>query len=82
MNGLTIAGGIFLMITSILLIILVLCQDSKQPNMSAFTGETDSYLSKNKSRTLEAKLIMITRILVIVLFVASIAMNLIIRYVK
>ena len=81
MNGLTIAGGILLMITSILLIILVLMQDSKQSG-NVFTGETDSYLSKNKSRTLEAKLALVTRILLIILFVLVIAVNLIIRYVK
>ena len=81
MNGLTIAGGILLMITSILLIILVLMQDSKQSG-NVFTGETDSYLSKNKSRTLEAKLALVTRILLIVLFVLVIAVNLVIRYVK
>lgn len=81
MNGLTIAGGILLMITSILLIILVLMQDSKQSG-NVFTGETDSYLSKNKSRTLEAKLAMATRILLIILFVLVVAVNLVIRYVK
>ena len=81
MNGLTIAGGILLMITSILLIILVLMQDSKQSG-NVFTGETDSYLSKNKSRTLEAKLALVTRILLIALFVLVIAVNLVIRYVK
>lgn len=81
MNGLTIAGGILLMITSILLIILILMQDSKQSG-NVFTGETDSYLSKNKSRTLEAKLAFATRILLIILFVLVIAVNLVIRYVK
>lgn len=82
MDGLKIAGGILLIISSILIIILVLSQESKQPGMNAFTGQTDSYLSKNKGKTLEAKLVSATRIFVIVFFVLTIAMNLIIRYVK
>lgn len=82
MGALEITGGILLLISSILLIILVLSQESKQPGMNALTGQTDSYLSKNKAKTLEAKLVFSTRILVIVFFVLSVAMNLIIRWVK
>lgn len=84
MNGLEIAGGILLLIASILLIVITLMQESKQPGaLGSLTGQqSDSYLSKNKSRTLEARLVNVTKILLIVFFVLAIAMNLVIRWVQ
>lgn len=80
MEVLTIIGGILLAVASVLLIILVLMQDSKQPGLNGLTGTTDSYLSKNKSRTLESRLVFATKILVVVLFVLAIGVNLIVRF--
>lgn len=82
MNILEIIGGVLLIISSILIIVLVVMQDSKQSGMSAMTGQSDSYLSKNKGKTLESKLVFITKIFTIAFFVLTIGMNLIIRYVK
>ena len=83
MNALEIVGGILLALSSILMVVLFMLQESKQPGgMSALTGQTDSYLSKNQGKTLEAKLSNTTRVLVVVFFVLSIAMNLVLRYVK
>ena len=83
LNVLQIVGGILLLITSILLIVLTLMQESKQQNaMSSFSGQSDSYLSKNKSRTLEAKMVSVTKILLIVFLVITVVMNVIIRWVK
>lgn len=82
MNILEIIGGILLIISSILIIVLVVMQDSKQSGMSAMTGQSESYLSKNKGKTLESKLVNLTKILTVAFFVLTIAMNLIIRYVK
>lgn len=82
MNVLTTVGGILLIIASILLVILVLMQESKQPGMNALSGQTDSYLSKNKGRTLEARIVFLTKILVTVFFVFTIATNLIIKFLK
>lgn len=82
MNVLEIIGGILLLIASILIIILVVMQDSKQSGMSVMTGQSDSYLSKNKGKTLESKLVFITKLFVIAFFVITVGLNLIIRYVK
>ena len=82
MNAFTIVGGILLIIASILLIILVLMQESKQPGMNALSGQTDSYLSKNKGRTLESKLVFLTKILVVAFFVLTIGSNLLIKFLK
>lgn len=82
MNVLEIIGGILLAISSILIIIVVCLQDSKQSGVSAVTGTSDSYLSKNRGRTMESKLVSITKIFAIVFFVLTIALNLIIRYIQ
>lgn len=82
MNALQIVGGILLILASILMIVIVLMQDSKGGGVSAMTGRSDSYLSKNKSKTLEAKLSRITKILFVIFFAFVVVMNLIIAYVK
>lgn len=81
MGPIEIIGGVLLIIASILLIIVVSMQESKQSGLSAMTGgSSDSYLSKNKGKTMEAKLSMITKIFTAIFFVATIALNLIIKF--
>lgn len=82
MGILEIIGGILLIISSILIIIVVCLQESKQSGVSAMTGTSDSYLSKNRGRTMDSKLVSITRICAIVFFVLTVALNLIITYMK
>lgn len=57
--------GVILMIVSVLLIILVLSQESKAELSGAIAGgsASDSFFGKNKKRTKEAKLARITVIL-------------------
>lgn len=80
MNVLEIIGGVLLLLSSILMIILVVKQGSKQSGLSAMSGQSDSYLSHNRGKTLESKIVKLTRILVVIFFATSLAMNLIIRY--
>ncbi|MEG0571362.1 MAG: preprotein translocase subunit SecG, partial [Oscillospiraceae bacterium] len=83
MSGLEITGGILLLIASILIIIIVIFQESKQSGLSGVDGQaSDSYYSKNKGKSKEAKLKRITTILAIIFFVLTLALNLIIAYVK
>lgn len=84
MNALHIAGGILILIVSVLLIILTLLQDSKQPGaLGSLTGsQSDSYLSKNKGRTLEARLAFITKILLASFLVLVFVLNIVVRWVK
>ena len=85
MSTLEIVGGIVLIITAILSVILCLMQDSKQQqNMtSAITGgANDSFYEQNEGRTKEAIFRKITRFLLIVFFVLTIAINLYISFVK
>lgn len=83
MGPLQIIGGILLILSSLLLITIVIMQESKQSGLGAMTGgSSDSYLSKNKGKTMDAKLVLITKIFAIAFFVITIALNLVIRYVK
>lgn len=85
MSILEIVGGVVLILTCILAVILCLLQDSKQQqNMtSAITGgENDSFYEQNEGRTKEAIFRKITRVLLIIFFVVTIAINLYIGFKK
>ena len=85
MSVLGIIGGVLLIITCVLAIILCLFQDSKQQQgmTAAITGgANDSFYEKNEGRTKEAILREITRVLLIALFVLTIAVNAIANFIK
>lgn len=69
--------SILLFISSIILIFIVIMQDSKQPNnSSAITGASgDSYYSKNQTRTRDLILSKITKIVAITFFALLIIIN-------
>ncbi len=80
MSVLEIIGGVLLIITCILAVILCLLQDSKQQqNMTAAItgGANDSFHGQNEGRTKEAILKKITRVLLILFFVLTIAIHVI-----
>lgn len=68
--------NIILVIACAGLIVCVLMQDSKSGGMGeAFGGgSTDSFYAKNKSKTGEARLAMLTKVLAVLIAVLSIAM--------
>ncbi len=85
MSTIEIIGGILLIVTSVLAVILCLLQDSKQQqNMtSAITGgANDSFYEQNEGRTKEAIFRKITRTLLIIFFVATLGLNLYISFFK
>lgn len=80
MGVLEIIGGSLLLLTCIVIVILCLAQDSKsQDSMTAaFTGaSSDSFYGKNEGRTKEAILAKVTRVGGIILFVITLAVNII-----
>lgn len=66
---------IIFIIVSIALAILVLMQEGKQAGLGAIGGMAESYWGKNKSRSMEGKLVMITRILAIAFLVLAAVLN-------
>ena len=63
-------------IDSLLLIVIIMMQKSKDPGLGAIGGmSSDTYWSRNKSRSEEGRLVWITRILAIVFVVLAIVLN-------
>ena len=76
MNAFEIVGGILLIITGLLVIVLVLAQQGRQMGMNAINGaSSDSYFDKNKGRTLDAMLARWTKIAAIVFFALTVIVN-------
>ena len=67
--------GIFILI-SIVITVVVLMQESKQKGLSgAISGAADTYWGKNKGRSMEGKLVTITKVLVVLFFVIAVVLN-------
>ena len=72
MGVLEIVGGIFMILLSVAIILLVMLQESsKGGGMSALTG--DSYYNKNQGRTRDALLFRFTKYAAVLFFVVTIA---------
>lgn len=83
MNLFEIIAGALLILLSVAIIVLVALQDSTEGMSSAVTGDvSQSYLANNRGRTREEKLKKITRICVIVFLVLTVAVGVVIRFVK
>lgn len=73
--------AIALIIISIILIVIVLMQQSKQQGLSgAIAGGSDTFFGKNKSRTIEAKLEKITKVLCAVFIVLTLVTTLLLGF--
>ena len=66
--------GILLIIAALIMIVTVLLQSSNVKGLGAVAGQMDSYFSKNKAKTVEAKLAMGTKIAAVVFVVAALLM--------
>ena len=63
MNALEIVFGIVLMLFAIAIIIVVLLQEGSQKNLGVVTGGADTFLSKNKARSVDAFLSRWTKVI-------------------
>lgn len=71
-------SGILLILMSIGIVIAVLLQSSKSQGLGAINGSSSSYLGQQgKSRTMDAMLSRLTKIMCIIMFVLILVMNLI-----
>lgn len=82
MNALEIIFGIVLLLFSVAIIIVVLLQEGSQKNVGVVTGGADTFLSKNKARSVDAFLSRWTKVIAIGFFVLVIAMNAVMYFVK
>lgn len=75
--------GSVLILTSIIIIAVVLMQESRSAGLSgAIAGGAETFLGKNKGKTIEEKLVKITKILATAFFVLSVASTLIVLFVR
>ena len=68
------AISIVLIISALFMIVTVLLQSSSEGGISAVSGQSNSYFSKSKSKTFEAKLALGTKIAAAVFVVLSLLM--------
>ncbi|MBQ3052619.1 MAG: preprotein translocase subunit SecG [Clostridia bacterium] len=77
-SALEIIIGIFVIIVSLLIIAVVLLQQGRRAGINgAISGGADTFLSKNKARTVDAFLARWTKYIAIAFFVLAIIANII-----
>ena len=82
MGALETIFGIVLLLFSIAIIIVVLLQEGHQASLGSITGGADTFLSKNKARSVDAFLSRWTKFIALGFFVLVIAINIIMYFSK
>ena len=73
--------GIVLILLSVAIIVLVLLQEGKSAGLSGvIAGGAETFFGKNKSRTMESKLVLITKIIAISFFVLALVATLLLLF--
>lgn len=76
MNGLLLAAQIVQLISCLALVVVVLFQSGKSAGLSsAIMGGSDTFMSKNKGKSLDAKLAKATKWIAIVFIVLTLVLN-------
>ena len=79
MGVLEIVFGVILLLFALGIIAVVLLQEGRQAGLSGvIQGGADSFLAKNKARTVDAFLSRSTKYIAIVFFVMNIVMNIVV----
>lgn len=76
MAALKIVLTILFIVVCIALVVLVLMQEGKSAGLGAISGAAETYWGKNKGRSMEGKLVQITKYLAIGFMLISIILNL------
>lgn len=82
MGPVEIIFGIILLLFSIAIIIVVLLQEGHQQNLGAITGGAETFLAKNKARSVDAFLSRWTKFIALGFFVLVIVINIIMYFTK
>ena len=80
MNAMEIVFGIILLIFSLAIIIVVLLQEGNQKNVGIVTGGAETFLSKNRARSLDAFLSRWTKVIAIGFFLFVIVVNIVMYF--
>ena len=75
--------GVFLLVASIIIVILVLMQQSREAGLSGvIAGGADTFFGKNKGRTMDAKLAKLTKIISVIFFVITVCATLFFAFIS
>lgn len=78
MGGLEIALGIVMILVCIIIIAVILLQQGHRSGVNGvISGAADTFLSKNKARTVNAKLASFTKYITILFFILALVANVI-----
>ena len=80
MGALEIIFGIILLVVAIAIVLVVLLQEGNQKNLGAVTGGAETFLSKNKARSVDAFLARWTKVIAIGFFVLVIVANILMYF--
>lgn len=69
--------GVIILILSLAIIGVILLQEGRRTGISTISGTSDTFLSKNNSRTRQAKLARFTRILVVLFLILTLVASVI-----
>lgn len=70
----TVVVGILLLIVALVMIVTVLLQSSESDGITAVSGAAETFFGKNKSKGLDAKLALVTKVCAIAFVVLCIVM--------
>ncbi len=82
MSAVEIVFGIVLLLFSIAIILVVLLQEGHQQSLGSVTGGADTFLAKNKARSIDAFLARWTKFIAVGFFVVVIVVNIIMYFTK
>lgn len=84
MSGIEITAGILLILASLVIVLIVLAQESKEQGLTSAIGggSNDSFYGKNSSRTRDAKLSRFTKVAAVVFFIVTLVVNIIVAVQK
>jgi protein translocase, SecG subunit len=66
---------VVLTLISVALTVIVLMQEGKSAGLGAISGAADTYWGRNKGRSMEGRLVMATRIMVVMFLVIAAVLN-------
>ncbi len=75
MEALRVIVTVLYVLVCVALVAVVIMQEGKQGGLGALSGSTETYWSKNKGRSIEGKLELITKVLAVLFVVISIVLN-------
>ena len=76
MTGLKMFITVVFILVCLALIVLVLAQEGKSAGLGSISGAAETYWGKNKSRSIEGKLVIWTRVLAVLFMVLAAVLNL------